>query len=139
MPDTNIESNSILISIKKALGLAEDYTVFDPEIIMHINSVLADLFQLGVGPEDGLFIASASDTWDELIGIDRRLNAVKSYVFLRVKFLFDPPTVGYVLTSLEKLIEKAEWRITVAQDEILHPAPQPQPVVVYIDPFDPFE
>lgn len=114
-------TTSILGDVKKALGLAADYEAFDADITMHINSVFADLNQLGVGPEAGYAIATAADTWDELIGDEKRLNAVKSYVYLAVKMLFDPPSTGYVLTSMEKLIEKAEWRLTVAADEINNP------------------
>lgn len=127
--------NSILDDTKKALGLAWDYAAFDSEIIMHINSVLADLNQLGVGPADGLIIVNSSDTWDELIASEKRLNHVKSYIHLRVKMLWDPPTVGYVLTSMEKMIEKAEWRVMVAQDEILNPTV----VTTVSDTTDPFD
>jgi hypothetical protein len=128
-------AGSILTDTKKALGLAEDYTAFDPEITMHINSVMATLNQLGVGPPDGYAIVNAGDTWDELIADEKRLNSVQSYLFLRVKMLFDPPSTGYVLTALEKIILEAEWRITNAQDEIVHPPPPP----VVVTPVDPFE
>lgn len=120
-------TDSILTSVKQSLGLAEDYTVYDPELIMHINSVLGTLHQLGVGPDDGFEIADKTETWDHLLTNegalfpDKRLNPVKSYMYLRVKMLFDPPSVGYVVTSTEKMIEQAEWRITNAQDNILHP------------------
>jgi hypothetical protein len=116
-------AGSILTDTKKALGLADDYTAFDPDIIMHINSVISTLNQLGVGPPEGYAIASDTGTWTELIGDEKRLNNVQSYLYLRVKMLFDPPSVGYVLTALEKMILEAEWRIMVAQDEILYPAP----------------
>jgi hypothetical protein len=128
-------AGSILTDTKKALGLAADYTAFDPELIMHINSVLATLNQLGIGPEAGYAIVNSSDSWDELISDEKRLNAVQSYIYLRVKMLFDPPSVGYVLTAMEKMIVEAEWRITVAQDEIVHPPPPP----VVVGPIDPFE
>lgn len=127
--------NSILEETKQALGLAPDYTPFDAEIIMHINSVLANANQLGIGPDAGLLVVNSSDTWDELIGTELRLNHVKSWMFLKVKMLFDPPAVGYVLTAMEKMITEAEWRIMVAQDDIIHPAPPP----VVVIPSDPFE
>lgn len=130
--------NSILNDTKKALGLDPEYTPFDAEIIMHINSVLANLNQLGVGPETGLSIVGVNDGWDELISDEKRLNNVKSYMYLKVRMLFDPPSVGYVLTSMEKMIEEAEWRIMVAQDDIIHVAP-PRPVITppyYCDPFE---
>lgn len=122
----------ILTVTKKALGLAEDYAPFDPEILMHINSVLADLNQLGIGPEKGFAIVNAEDTWDEVIGEELRYNGVQSYMYLRVKMLFDPPSVGYVLTAMEKLIEKAEFRLNTAREDIVYPMPvvEPDPVVV---------
>lgn len=128
-------AGSILTDTKKALGLADDYTVFDQEIIMFINSVMSDLNQLGVGPPAGYAIANNTDTWDELLADELKLNSVQSYMFLRVKMLFDPPTVGYVLTAMEKMIDEAVWRITVGQDEIVHPPPPP----VVVPPYDPFE
>ena len=106
-------ANSILAETKKALGLAPEYAPFDADILMHINSVFADLHQLGVGPTDGFSIVNAQDTWDELIGTDKRLNNVKSYVFLRVKMLFDTPTTGYVLTAREKI--PGSGRVSSAQ------------------------
>lgn len=116
-------ADSILNDTKKALGLEADYEPFDSEIILHINSVFADLNQLGVGPDQGYFITSEEDTWDELLGEDLRYNSVKTYLYLRVRMLFDPPTLGYLVTAMEKMIEKAEWRITVAADEIKNPPP----------------
>jgi hypothetical protein len=118
-------AGSILTDTKTALGLAEDYTAFDAEITMHINSVFADLNQLGIGADEGFEMANAQDTWDELIGTEKRYNSVKSYVYLRVRMLFDPPSTGYVLTSMEKLIKEHEWRINIAREEIVHPPPPP--------------
>src|SRR3954463_13065004 len=129
-------AGSILTDTKKALGLAEDYTAFDPDIIMHINSVMSTLHQLGIGPPAGYAIINSGDTWDELIGDELRLNSVQSYMYLKVKMLFDPPSLGYVITAMEKLIDEATWRITVAQDEIVSPPPV---VVPPVDPIDPFE
>lgn len=128
-------AGSILSDTKKALGLADDYTPFDAEIIIHINSVLGTLNQLGVGPEEGYAIENKNQTWDDLLNDDPRLNSVQSYVYLKVKMLFDPPSVGYVLTAMEKMILEAEWRVTVAQDEIKVPPPPPAEVVS-TDPFE---
>lgn len=111
--------NSILTDTKKALGLAEEYTVFDQEIIMFVNSVFGTLNQLGIGPSAGYAIADASDTWDELFGTDLRFNEVKSYVYLRVRLLFDPPDNDYVMTNMRDQIEQAEWRINVVREDIL--------------------
>jgi hypothetical protein len=127
--------SSILDDTKAALGLASDYTPFDAEIIMHINSVLANLNQLGIGSDAGMEIVNKNNTWAELIGEENRLNHVKSYMYLKVKMLFDPPNTGYVLTAMEKQIDQAEWRITVAQDDIIHPLP-PAVVLVPVDPLE---
>jgi hypothetical protein len=129
-------ADSILTDTKKALGLADDYEAFDPDIILHINSVISTLNQLGIGPLEGYAIADKGGTWDELIADEKRLNNVKSYIYLRVRMLFDPPSVGYVVTAFEKMILEAEWRIMVAQDEILYPpslnVPDPDEDVVYV-------
>lgn len=133
-PVTPIASPSIVESIKEALGLAKDYNPFDPELIMHINSVLGDLHQLGVGPEPGFEVTGPDETWNHFLGGDKRLNMVKSYVYLSVRMLWDPPSVGYVLTSIEKKLEKMEWRITTAQDDITYPLP-PDSTEIPEDPF----
>lgn len=117
MPD------SILTGTKQSLGITEEVTNFDAELTMHINSVFADLNQLGIGPDNGYQMANKDDTWDELIGEDSRYNQVKSYVFMRVRMLFDPPSLGYLITAYEKMIKEAEWRINTAREDIVNPAP----------------
>jgi len=114
-------AGSILDDIKQGLGLASDDNAFDVEILLHLNSVLADLNQLGIGPDEGLMIEDSTPTWADLLNNEKRINNVKSYMVLRVKMLFDPPTLGYLITMSEKAIEKAEWRITNAQDDIVNP------------------
>lgn len=108
--------DSILTSTKASLGLAEDHDAFDSEIITHLNSALSSLNQLGVGPDDGLFIEDDSAEWDELLDGDPRLNMAKSYIHLQVKLLFDPPEIGFVLTAMKEQIEKLEWRLMVQAD-----------------------
>lgn len=108
---------SILDSTKKKLGLEADYTHFDDgEIIDHINSVFADLTQLGVGPVDGFAIKDSTTTWSDYIADDMRLQSVKTYIGLRLRLIFDPPQQGGVLTSYEKQIEKLEWRLNAAAE-----------------------
>lgn len=107
---------SILTSIKKLLGIAEEYEHFDNDIIMHINSVFTILNQLGVGPAEGFFIEDDSSTWDEFIEDLTKLQAVKSYVFMKVKLLFDPPTSSAVTDSYNRLITEFEWRLNSAVD-----------------------
>ena len=109
-------TQSILTTVKRTLGLSEDYTVFDNEIITHINSVFGDLHQLGVGPLVGFEIEDVNATWGDFLANDVVLNATRSYMYLRVKQLFDPSTIGFVLTAQKEAIEKAEWRLMVAAD-----------------------
>jgi hypothetical protein len=108
---------SILISTKKVLGIDEDYTVFDEDIIMHINTAFSTLTQLGVGPPEGFMIQDAVAEWDDFIVTDIQYNSVKSYVFLRVRQLFDPPTTSYLITATEKQIAELEWRLNVHREE----------------------
>ena len=108
--------DSILNSTKKLLGIAEDYDAFDVDIIMHINSVFMILTQLGVGPEEGFSIEDESTEWDEFIEDNSQLKAVKSYMYLKVKLLFDPPLSSSVTQSMERMIAELEWRLNVAVD-----------------------
>lgn len=107
---------SILTSTKKILGIAEDYTVFDLDIITHINTAFSTLTQLGVGPSPGFMIESDDEEWEDFIGDDLQLNAVKSYVFLRVRQLFDPPTTSYLIAAQERQIEQLEWRLNTHRE-----------------------
>ena len=108
--------DSILDSVKKNLGIPAEYTVFDPDIIMHINSAFFVLSQLGVGPEKGFSISSKDDAWDSYIAKDENLEAVKTYVYLKVRVTFDPPSSSFVLTSMENQVKELEWRLNVAVD-----------------------
>lgn len=108
--------DSILTSIKKLLGIEEEYTQFDSDIIMHINTVFLNLTQLGVGPAEGFLIEDDSATWDDFIGDSNRLQAVKTYVYLKVKLLFDPPLSSSVTESINRIISELEWRLNVAVD-----------------------
>ena len=105
---------SILTSIKKMLGITENDTTFDGEIIVHINSVFTTLTQLGVGPSEGFYIESDTAEWTDFISDLAKLHAVKTYVFLRVKLLFDPGSIGAsTLASYERQIQELEWRLNV--------------------------
>lgn len=108
---------SILTSIKKSLNLAEDYEAFDEDIIMHINSVFSTMNQLGVGPTQGFMIEDKEATWDAFLGSDPRLNNIKTYVYLRVRLLFDPPSTGYHTKALEDQIKQLEWRMNVYRED----------------------
>lgn len=108
---------SILTSIKKMLGIAEEYTHFDPDIIMHINSVFMTLNQLGVGPSEGFYIEDDLTEWVKFIPDVTKLQAVKTYMYLRVRLLFDPSSLGSAtLAAYERQIQELEWRLNVAVD-----------------------
>lgn len=119
---------SILNETKHNLGLDPSYTVFDVGIIMHINSTFATLEQLGVGPEGGYAISDATPTWESFIGTDKRLNSVKTYVYLCVRLLFDPPSTSYLITAMEKQKQEFEWRLNVTREEVIYTDPDPDPV-----------
>lgn len=110
--------DSILTSIKKLLGITEDYEHFDQDIIMHINSVFMILTQMGVGPADGFRIEDDSETWSDFTSDLKVLESVKSYIYLKVRLLFDPPTSSSVLDSTNRLISELEWRLNVAGEEV---------------------
>lgn len=118
MSETVNVSESILLSVKKMLGLDKDYDVFDPELIIHINTVFGTLHQLGVGPEDQFRISGDSETWSEFDTEGEQVDEVKTYVYLRVKLLFDPPSSSFVLSSFKEQIQVLEWRLNVKADEI---------------------
>lgn len=103
---------SILTSIKKALGLTEDYTHFDSDIIMHINTVLFRLKSLGVTPSADLIITDYTSVWNDLLIGRTDLEAVKTYVYLNVRLLFDPPQTSFVINSFKEQIATLEWLIT---------------------------
>jgi hypothetical protein len=107
---------SIFKTIQGMLGPDSNYTVFDPEIAIHINSAIATLTQLGVGPSDGFRITGPDETWSDFIGNAKDLDSVKTYIYAKVKMVFDPPSSSFVMTSLEKLCNELEWRLNVAVD-----------------------
>lgn len=109
---------SILTSIKKMLGIDEEYTHFDADIVMHINSVLMILTQLGVGPAEGFVIEDDTSTWVDFIpeANAAQLHAVKSYIYMKVKLIFDPPLSSAVIDSMNRQIAEFEWRLNVAVD-----------------------
>ena len=102
---------SILSSIKKNLGLHEEDTNFDPDIIMHINSVFGILWQMGVGPKEPFRINSSDETWNDFLEDKIKIDYVKSYVEKKVKLLFDPPLSGAVLESMNNMIKELECRL----------------------------
>lgn len=116
-------ADSILDSTKRALGLAPTYDVFDPEIIMHINSVFMKLQQLGIGPEQGFMIEDDTAKWQDFLGESLHLNAVMTYMTLSVKMIFDPPGTSFLMASYEKQIQEYEFRLMIQQETVTAGAP----------------
>lgn len=104
-------NESILTSIKAQLGIQEEYTAFDQQIVMHINSVLMVLKQLGVGPVAGFVISDKTAIWRDFLPSDKNLEATKSYIGMKVKMLFDPPTTSVVADTMNRMINELEWRL----------------------------
>lgn len=110
---------SILTSIKKLLGIVEEYEHFDQDIIMHINTVLVTLNQLGVGPVEGFRISDELDTWEDFLGDNMMLQGnVITFMYLSVKMLFDPSLSSSVLAATERQIKELEWRITTMAESL---------------------
>lgn len=109
-------NESILNSIKKMLGPTEEYTHFDPDIIMHINSVFMILNQMGVGPDKAYSISDDKATWSDFMPEEELLHSVKSYIYLKVKMLFDPPSSSSIMQSMNEQIKELEWRLNVAAE-----------------------
>ena len=110
-------TESILRSVAKNLGLPAEYDVFDPDLVMNINTVLADLNQMGIGPAEGFEISDDTATWDDFLEGETRLNSVKSYTYMRVKLMFDPPTTSYLIDAYQRQADKLEWRINMFREE----------------------
>jgi hypothetical protein len=117
--------DSILNSVKKLLGIDQEEVHFDQEIILHINSALMGLNQIGVG-EQCVIITSEYDKWDSIIGTKVNLEAIKLYIYLKVRLIFDPPTNAFVLDSIERQISQLEWRLNVQVEKFV-------PEVIVID------
>lgn len=121
-------NDSILDTTKKLLGFESDYTAFDLDIITHINTVFFTLQDLGVGPSQGFSITDRDAAWDEFTGLDN-LNAVRSYIFMRVRLMFDPPTSSFHLESLNKQAQEMEWRLNVRAEEVNNTWPMTMPQI----------
>ena len=109
-------TNSILNDIKKLLGIDNTYTEFDTDIIIHINSVFMILNQLGVGPESGYRITGSLNTWSEFTDNEYEMESVKSYIYLKVRMMFDPPQSSALMQAMNEQIKEFEWRLNVAND-----------------------
>lgn len=112
-----MNTDNILTSIKQLLGVEDEYGHFDPDIILAINTVLAILWQLGIGT-NGFTIKGGDETWEDFLGPDQPFEAVKSYVHLRTRLLFDPPQSSALIESINKMVAELEWRIFVHYDPV---------------------
>ena len=111
-----MNEESILGTVKKALGMEQDVDAFDEVLVMHINTALSVLAQLGASPEDGLYITGNDVTWKQLIGENSLLSLVKTYVCQKVRLIFDPPLTSSVLDAMERSLKEMEWRILAVTD-----------------------
>lgn len=107
---------SILTSIKKVLGIYEEDTSFDIDIIMHINTVIMILRQMGIGPSKGYSISSSKDTWKEYLSDDTLIEPIKTYIALKVRLIFDPPASSAIIEAMNRTISELEWRLNVQAD-----------------------
>jgi hypothetical protein len=108
--------DSILNTIKLALGVEADYTGFDVNILLDINSAISNLNQLGVGSSDGFIVQSENDSWSDLLGNSILLESAKSYILNKVRLSFDPPSNSFLLEAIQKQIQELEWRLMVQVD-----------------------
>jgi len=107
---------SILKSVKKVLGIEASDTSFDLDILIHINSAFATLNQLGIGPDDGFEIEDDDAEWSSFYGTDPRYNAIRTYVWLKVKTVFDPPQTSYAVEAVKEQIREHEWRLNAYRE-----------------------
>lgn len=105
--------DSILFTIKKMLGIESDYDVFDVDIIVYINSAFMTLHQLGVGPTKCFSITGKDETWHDFLGEHTDLETVKTYVYLKTRLLFDPPSSSFVVDHMNKVVAECEWRLNI--------------------------
>lgn len=108
--------DSILKSTKKILGMDPGYTPFDLDVLTHINSVFSTLHDLGVGPVEGFAVEDDSATWTQFEPNVIQRNAIRTYVFLRVKLLFDPPQTSFNINAIQEQIKELEWRLSVRRE-----------------------
>ena len=113
---TSINMDSILTSIKKLIGYDEEYTHYDQDIIVLINTTFATLRQLGIGPQNGFVIMDSTTTWSEYLGDTLLLETVKTYIHLKSRLIFDPPSSSFVLEAIKESIKECEWRLNVTAE-----------------------
>lgn len=120
--------HSILKSTKKVLGIDPTYTAFDQDILTHINATFSTLHQMGLGPELGLLVEDDTPVWTAFEADPLLINHIRTYVYLKVRLLFDPPQTSFVLAAMEKQIEELEFRLSLAREGTEWVDPDPAPV-----------
>ena len=110
-------TDSIFESVKKVVGLLGDDGSFDEDILLHINSVVSTLRQLGLSIPADFYVRDDVQTWRDLLGEFRDLDLVKSYMTMKVRLMFDPPSSSFGLKSMEEMVKEYEWRINVLTDQ----------------------
>ena len=109
---------SILTSIKKLIGITEDYKHFDTDLIIHINSVFMILSQMGIGPDNGFSISDETTTWNDYLPEgDKNFEAVKTYIYLKTRLIFDPPQSSSTMEAIKQTISELEWRLNVEAEQ----------------------
>lgn len=111
-------TDSIVLSIKKMLGLDENYTPFDTDVIIHINSAFMTLCQMGIGPKEGFEVTDSSQKWTDFLTNRVMLGGVKTWVYLQVKMLFDPPANSFVMDAYKTQAEQILWRLNVQAESV---------------------
>lgn len=109
---------SILLTVKKLIGVPQDYNVFDVDLITHINTTFDALNQMGLGPDEGFSISDESTTWSEYTTYGKEFNMVRSYMALKVRTLFDPPSNASLFTVFDGQLKEYEWRLLIFADEL---------------------
>ena len=106
-------TSSILNTVKKTCGLADDYDVFDQDILVYINGVIIDLTQVGVGPLDGFTVTDDAQTWSDFLGDFTHIGTVATYICQKVRLLFDPPTSSFAVEAIQKHLDEYIWRLNI--------------------------
>lgn len=123
---------SILLTIKKMLAIESDFDGFDTDIIVAINTAFMSLNQLGIGPEDGYSINDTEKKWSDYFGAKINLEGVKTYIYLKTRLIFDPPSNSFLVDAIARQIEELEHRLIDQMEFFVTdplPLPPPEPLL----------
>ena len=115
---SDVLNSSILGTIRNMLGPTDDYTYFDSEIVVHINTFMLNLTQIGVGPKTGYSITGDEETWGDYLGDTIFYEPVKTYLYLKVKMIFDPPASSSVAEAMQRTCDEIEWRLKIQAEHV---------------------